>query len=89
MSNSFIVIVGVEYDMLDVNHALGTLGDVAQLFENAFLVKTRYKVNDIYDELISVLEADPKVFICKLTKGSSYNNLMAASTEIDKLLPLT
>lgn len=49
--NTYIAIVEAKYDKQDVVHALHSLGEIVELFDNAFLIKTRYGATEIRDEL--------------------------------------
>ena len=80
--NTYIAIVESKYNQQEVIHALGGLGDIAELFENAFLIKSRYMATDIRDELYDSLEGDPKIYVCKLAKGSAWKNTGASGSEI-------
>lgn len=80
--NTYIAIVNSKYDHIDVIHALGGLGEIAELFENAFLIKTRYMATDIRDELYDSLEGEPSIYVCKLTRGSAWKNTGSSSSEI-------
>ena len=79
---TFIAIVESKYEKQDVVHALDSIGEIAELFENAFLVKSRYTATDIRDELYDSLEGEPSIYVCRLTRGSAWRNTAASSAEI-------
>lgn len=79
---TYITIVEEKYDKQDVIHALHSLGDIVELFDNAFLIKTRYSATDIRDEVEDSLEGNPKIYVCKLSRGSAWRNLEVSSTSI-------
>lgn len=80
--DTYIAIVESKYEKTDVVHALGSLGEMAELFENAFLVKSRYTASDIRDELYDSLDGSPKIYVSKLARGSAWKNTGASSVEI-------
>ena len=80
--NTYIAIVGSQYNHRDIIHILGGIGDIAELFENAFLIKTRYTAVDIRNELYDSLEDEPSIYVCKLARGSAWKNASASSSEI-------
>ncbi len=80
--NTYIVIVESKYEKQDVIHTLGSFGEIAELFENAFLVRSRYTATDIRDELYDSLEGEPGIYVCRLARGSAWKNTGASSTEI-------
>lgn len=80
--NTFIAIVESKYDKLDIIHALGGLGDIVELFENAFLIKSRLAATEIRDELYDSLDGEPCIYVCRLAKGSAWKNTGASSAEI-------
>ena len=80
--NTYIAIVESKYNHQDVIHILGGIGDIAELFENAFLIKTRYTAVDIRNELYDSLEDEPSIYVCKLARGSAWKNASATSAEI-------
>lgn len=79
---TYIAIVEEKYDKQEVIHALHSLGDIVELFDNAFLIKTRYSATDIRDEVEDSLEGNPKIYVCKLARGSAWRNLEVSSTSI-------
>lgn len=80
--NTYIAIVGSQYNHQDIIHILGGIGDIAELFENAFLIKTRYTAVDIRNELYDSLEDEPSIYVCKLARGSAWKHTSASSAEI-------
>lgn len=76
---TYIAIVEEKYDKQEVIHALHSLGDIVELFDNAFLIKTRYSATDIRDEMEDSLEGNPKIYVCKLSRGSAWRNLEVPS----------
>lgn len=79
---TYIAIVEEKYDKQDVIHALHSLGEIVELFDNAFLIKTRYSATDIRDEVEDSLEGTPKIYVCRLARGSAWRNLEVPSTSI-------
>lgn len=80
--NTYIAIVKSQCNHQDIIHVLGGLGDIAELFENAFLIKTRYTAIDIRNELYDSLEDEPSIYVCRLARGSAWKNTSASSSEI-------
>lgn len=80
--NTYIAIVSSQYNHHDIIHILGGIGDIVELFENAFLIKTRYTAVDIRNELYDSLENEPSIYVCKLARGSAWKNTSASSSEI-------
>lgn len=76
---TYIAIVEEKYDKQEVIHALHSLGDIVELFDNAFLIKTRYSATDIRDEMEDSLDGNPKIYVCKLSRGSAWRNLEVPS----------
>lgn len=80
--NTYIAIVEQKYDKIDIIHALHSLGDIVELFDNVFLINTRYSSTEIRDELDDSLVGEPKIYVCKLAKGSAWRNLEVSSSVI-------
>lgn len=80
--NTYIAIVEAKYDKQDAVHALHSLGEIVELFDNAFLIKTRYCATEIRDELNDSLEGEPGIYVCRLARGSAWRNLGVPSSVV-------
>ena len=78
--NTYIAIVNKSCNTQEVIHALHNFGDVVQLFENAYLVQTRYIASDIRDELFETLGEATQIYVCRLARGSAWKNTAATES---------
>lgn len=80
--NTYIVIVNKSCDDQEVIHTLHAFGDIVQLFENAYLVQTRYVASEIRDELYESLGNSTQIYVCRLARGSAWKNTEATNSAI-------
>lgn len=83
--NTYIAIVNKSCNTQEVIHALHNFGDVVQLFENAYLVQTRFVASDIRDELYETLGEDTQIYVCRLARGSAWKNTAATNNAIKEI----
>ena len=80
--NTYIAIVEAKYEKQDIIHALHSLGEIVELLDNAFLIKTRYNATEIRDELDDSLDGEPGIYVCRLARGSAWRNLEVPSNVV-------